>query len=123
MDDAQLAHGLFDALDASDFDRFASFFAEDAVIWHNFDNLEQSVAEAAAVLSDLRHRVEKSRYEQRRYICAPGGAVAQHVVCVTRLDGRIVEIPAMMRIFIEGGKIHRIEEYFDIGQSGQIFAP
>jgi ketosteroid isomerase-like protein len=123
MDDAELTHGLFNALEAGEFDQFAGFFKEGAVIWHNFDNLEQSVAEAAAVLSDLRSRTEKSRYEQRRYFCAPGGAVAQHVVRATRLDGRIVEIPAMLRIFIESGKIHRIEEYFDIGQSAQIFAP
>lgn len=122
MDDAELAHGLFNALEAGDFVQFAAFFKANAVIWHNFDNLEQSIAEAAAVLSDLRGRVESSRYAERRYFCAPGGAVAQHVVRVTRLDGRMVEIPAMLRIFIESGRISRIEEYFDIGQSAQIFA-
>lgn len=120
MDNAAIAHGLFDALDAGDFGRFASFFTPDAVIWHNFDKSEVTIPETAAVLQGLGGLVNSAAYVERRYISVSGGAVLQHVLRVTTKDGRLVEMPAMLRVHMEDGLIRRIEEYFDSAQSAAI---
>ncbi len=120
MDNAAIAHALFNAVDAGDFEGFTSLFAPGAVIWHNYDQTEVSIPDTAAVLKGLKSLVKSAAYGDRRYMSVPGGAVAQHVLRVTTLDGQLVEMPVMLRMFIEGGMIQRIEEYFDTGQSGKM---
>jgi ketosteroid isomerase-like protein len=116
MDAAATAHALFDALDADDFDRFASFFAADAVIWHNYDGLECSLQDTAARLKQLRAVMKDARYRERRYVSIADGAVCQHTLCMNTLDGQPVELHAMLRMFLRDGLVRRVEEYFDPAQ-------
>jgi ketosteroid isomerase-like protein len=117
MDAVATAHAVFDALDARDFERFQSFFTPDAVIWHNFDTMEHTIPETAQVLEAHMGKLKESRYADRRYIAAPGGAVCQHVVRSETLTGDIIELHSMMRMFFENGRVRRIEEYFELAQA------
>lgn len=118
-DNAALTHAVFDALEAGDFGRFASCFQADAVVWHNFDGIDQPIAEVADVLGQVIAGEGPMTYEERRYLSLPGGAVAQHVVRIALADGSVREVPAMLRIHVRDGLISRIEEYFDSAQAGR----
>lgn len=113
MDNAELAHAIFNALDDGKFDHFKSFFHDDAVIWHNFDQAEQSISNTVNVLHEARSLVSKFSYQDRHYISLPDGAMVQHVLRVVRKDGTLGEVPAMLRIFVRDGRVSRVEEYLD----------
>ena len=120
MDNVALTHAVFDALEAGDFERFQSFFCPDGVLWQNFTNRDAPVQDVAAMLQGMRAGLKSDRYEDRRYVAIPGGAIAQHTKRATTLDGRVAEIPIMMRVFVEGGLVRRIEEYFDLAQAATL---
>jgi ketosteroid isomerase-like protein len=113
VDNVALAHAVYDAAQAGDQALFLSYFAPDCVVWHNFDQVEQPIKEAAAALAAMAQHFSSLTYEERRYIPAPDGAVIQHVSRATLKDGRTVSIPTMQRMYISNGRIRRIEEYFD----------
>jgi ketosteroid isomerase-like protein len=116
MDAAATAHAVFDALDADDFDRFRSFFATDAVIWHNYDGAEIGLEETALRLKKLRAMMKDARYVERRYVSIADGAVCQHTLRMNTLDGQPIELHAMLRMFLRDGLVRRVEEYFDPAQ-------
>src|SRR3546814_18132098 len=64
-------------------------------------------------LKESRAITRTMAYEDRRYIPAPGGVVAQHTMRRIRTDGGRVEIPALLRIFIQDRLIPRLNEYFE----------
>jgi ketosteroid isomerase-like protein len=120
MDNVAIIHTVFDALEAGDFEKFLSLFDQSAVIWQNFTGRDTPVAEVAAMLESMLPGLQSDCYEDRRYIAIEDGVIAQHTKRATRLDGLVVEIPIMLRIFIDGGVIKRIEEYFDLGQAASL---
>jgi len=120
MDNVAITHALFDALEAGDFKKFLSLFDRSAVIWQNFTRRDTPVAEVAAMLEGMRPALQSDRYVDRRYMAIAGGVIAQHTKCATRLDGHVVEIPIMLRVYTEGDKIKRIEEYFDLSQAASL---
>lgn len=120
MDDVAIVHALFDALDAGDYERFKTFFTDDAVIWHNWDLVDTPIEATATALAGLKSQVKDPKYEDRRYEAVPGGVIAQHVLRVTAPDGKRAEMHAMMRIYTQNGKVRRVEEYFDLGQSANL---
>jgi ketosteroid isomerase-like protein len=113
MDHAALAHAAWDAASAGDVARFQSYFAPDAVVWHNFDQVEQPIAVAAAQLGAMMQHVGSITYEDRRYVSLPDGAVMQHVSTVALKDGRKVPVHTKIRMYVRDGRIQRVEEYFD----------
>jgi ketosteroid isomerase-like protein len=123
VDNAALAQAAFDAAAAGDVARFQSFFAPDAIVWHNFDQVEQPAAVAVAQLGGLLQMVAGVAYEDRRYLSVPDGAVLQHTSCVTRKDGKQVRVHTMIRMYVRDGLIQRIEEYFDTAAASAVMAP
>jgi uncharacterized protein len=115
VDNAALAHAAFDAAAVGDVARFQSYFAPDAIVWHNFDQVEQPIQVAAAQLAGMMQHFASVSYEDRRYIAVPDGAVCQHTSTVTRKDGKVVKVYTMLRLHIRDGRIQRAEEYFDTG--------
>jgi ketosteroid isomerase-like protein len=113
LDNAALAHAAWDAAAAGNVAGFQAFFAPDAVVWHNFDQVEQPIAVAAAQLGAMMQHFASIAYEDRRYLPLPDGAVMQHVSCVTLKDGRQVRVHTMLRLYVRDGRIQRVEEYFD----------
>src|SRR3546814_1662550 len=89
-----VAHGTFDALQEGDFERFKSFFAEGSAGWHNFAPWDKPIDVVVDRLKESRAITRTMAYEDRRYIPAPGGAVAKTTMRRIRTDGGRVEMHA-----------------------------
>jgi len=113
MDNAALAHAAYDAAQGGDMAGFLACFTPDAVVWHNFDQAEQPIQAAVAQLGAMAQHFASMSYDDRRYVNLPGGAVLQHISRAVLKDGRVVAVPTMLRMYVSGGRISRLEEYFD----------
>ena len=110
---AGIAHRLFAAVMAGDVDAVRALYAPDAVVWHNFDDVEQPVEENLRVLLWVSRHIADLRYEDVRCQETATGFVQQHVLRGTTPDGRPVSVAACMVGRVEGGRITRLDEYLD----------
>lgn len=109
----ELAQRFFDAVEAGDIDTVQACYTDDAVIWHNFDNNEQSVADNVAALRGMVSRIDDRSYADRRVETFDGGFVQQHVLHATRKDGERLTMPAVVICKLRDGRIARLDEYLD----------
>jgi ketosteroid isomerase-like protein len=109
---ATLAESFFAAIEAGDLETVRRLYASDAVVWHNFDNLEQTVDDNLAVLAWMVRTVADRQYDEVRRIIVDDGFVQQHVLRGKAPGGRL-EMPAMMRVVVADGRVTRVEEYLD----------
>jgi ketosteroid isomerase-like protein len=59
-------------------------------------------------------RIEERSYAERRVQVFPGGFVQQHTLQGRRThDGAPVRLPCAIICQVSGGKINRLDEYFD----------
>lgn len=119
MDNAALAHAMFDAVEAGDIEKFKSFYASDAVVWHNFDPVDHPAEQVVAQLESVMKMVKNLRYGDRRYLALPDGALLQHTSQAELPNGHTMKVHHILRLYIEGNKVRRVEEYFDSRQAGQ----
>lgn len=105
---------FFAAVASGDIEAVADFYTDDVAVWHNWDGVEQSKAENLAVLGSISGRYESFEYIDARRTEVEGGFLRQHTIKASR-DGKTALVPAILRVYVDGGKIHRIEEYFDYG--------
>lgn len=117
-----LADRLLAAIGAADTDALRAVYAPDAAIWHNFDEREQTVDENLVTLVDLHRRATGLEYTEIRRFPAPGGFVQQHVL-VGQAKGGPLRMPAMIRFWVEAGRITRLEEYLDTRQAMVLYTP
>ena len=109
-----LAKRFFDCVEQGDIDGLVACYAPDAKIWHNTDEQEQSPQDNKVTLSGMVTRILDRVYDNRRIETFPGGFVQQHVLRGTRKhDGVRIALPACIVCAVEGGKITRLDEYFD----------
>jgi ketosteroid isomerase-like protein len=104
---------LFDAIERGDVAEVDACYAPNLVIWHNFDDLEQSRADNLKTLAGLIERISDRRYESRRLHVFDGGFVQQHVLSGVRKDGLRVSAPAAMIGAVRNGQVSRLDEYLD----------
>ncbi|MBI1816725.1 MAG: nuclear transport factor 2 family protein [Deltaproteobacteria bacterium] len=109
----QLAERLMAAIMAGNVDEVRHIYAPNAVIWHNNDNLEQSVDENLAVLGWVVKHVSNLRYEIIRRQRMDSGFVQQHVLRGTAPNGKPLEVPACLVCTVQDGRITRLDEYLD----------
>jgi ketosteroid isomerase-like protein len=114
-----LAARFFAAVPAGDVATLESLYADDAVVWHNYDQIGQTRAENLATLGALHRVLADWRYEEVRRDVLADGFVQQHVLRATAPGGAL-EVPAMMRVWCADGRITRIDEYLDTGQLGPL---
>jgi ketosteroid isomerase-like protein len=113
MNNIELANSAFDAAEARDQDKFRSHFTADARIWHNFTGADEPAGDAISNMFAMTRAMVTVKYEDRRYVALPDGAVLQHLSRSTLPDGRELAVPMMMRLYSRDSKICRIEEYLD----------
>lgn len=119
----ELAARFVSAIENGDIEAVSACYADDAVIWHNFDNKDQSVAENLKVLGWMVGVLDSRKYEIVRRERISGGYVQQHV-----LHGRIVKtgasfsMPACLVVQVKDGRISRLEEYLDMAQAAALQA-
>lgn len=112
-DIAALARSFFSSLEQGDKKGVGACYAENAKIWHNTDGIVQSKAENLAVLDGFFLTVKDRRYEDIRLDVFEDGFVQQHRLCGTLPNGEALDWPACIVCKVEGGRITRLDEYFD----------
>ncbi len=108
-----LADRLFGAIESGDTDSVAACYADDAVVWHNTDQVAQPKADNLQVLGWLVHHTSSREYRDIRRSAIDGGFVQQHVLRVAFADGRTADLPACLVVSVADGLITRIDEYLD----------
>ena len=108
-----LADRLLEAIEAGDIDAVASCYADDAVIWHNTDQVEQHKDDNLQVLSWLVEHTAVRSYRDSRRTVIDHGFVQQHTLHIGFEDGRTADLPACLVVAVADGLIVRIDEYID----------
>ena len=109
----RLATELLAAIVATDVDALRRVYAPDVVIWHNFDQVEQTLDQNLKVMHWMGKVMADKSYDDIRRQPTPTGYVQQHVLRGTATDGTKVEMPACLIVTIEGERITRLDEYLD----------
>ena len=109
----RLATELLAAIVATDVDALRRVYAPDVVIWHNFDQVEQTLEENLKVMFWMGKRLSGMEYGDIHRQPTPTGYVQQHILRGTAPDGTKVEMPACLIVTIEGERITRLDEYLD----------
>ena len=110
--------GLIHAIEAGDAAAVRAAYHPDARIWHNFDQIEQTVDENLATLGWLMRAMPERRYEDVVRHRIEGGVAQQHVLRGTTAGGAEVELVACLFVQVdEDGLVTRIDEYVDTAQA------
>ena len=109
----ELADRLVAAIEAGDVESVAGIYADDVVIWHNTDQVEQSKVDNLAVLGWLVRNTASRSYRDIRRSVTDEGFVQQHVLHVEFSDGRSADLPACLVVQVSDDRITRLDEYLD----------
>jgi ketosteroid isomerase-like protein len=108
-----LATSFLDAIERGDIEAVRAIYAPDAVVWHNTDAIAQPVAENLATLANFIKHVPERRYTDRRLDVFEGGFAEQHLLKARLANGKEVSLAACIVCKVDGGRITRLDEYFD----------
>lgn len=103
----------------------SGLFADDAVTWHSFDEVEApTVVGTIESVRAIRGVVPDFRLDDvRTSPPADGLAWARYTVTGTLPDGAVFRAPAALAVHVDpSGRVSRIEEYIDTGQLAGLFA-
>ena len=112
---ALVARRFFDAIERGDIATVGAIYAADAVIWNNLNGPATREANLD-VLKAFVARAPVRQYKERRLNVFAGGFVQLHVLDGVLKDGRKATLPACVVCAVSGGKITRLDEYFDSAQ-------
>jgi ketosteroid isomerase-like protein len=114
-----LANRFFAAIEAVDCRTLDSLYTRDAVVWHNYDMVEQPRDANIGMLSRFGSMFRWFKYVNVRREFFEGGFVQQHVCKGIKANGEPFEVPNCMVIIVRGGQIARIDDYFDSAQDAR----
>lgn len=109
------ADRFFVAVSSGDIEAVRSIYRDDIQVWHNWDDRAQDKEENLATLASIPHRYDTFEYIDVRRTVLADGFLRQHTIEATR-NGKSAHVPAILRVYVDAGRIYRIEEYFDRGQ-------
>ncbi|MCE9648046.1 MAG: nuclear transport factor 2 family protein [Parvibaculum sp.] len=112
-----LAERFVAAIESGDIEAVKGCYAGDARIWHNFDEVDQTVEENLKVLGWMTRVLGERKYNILRRVAIPGGFVQQHVLTGKRKTGEAFAMPACLVVQVKDGRISRLEEYLDPAQA------
>ncbi len=113
METLELARHFLRLLEEGDQEKARACYAEDARIWHNFDDYEQDVDENLQTLGWMVKNSRSRRYDIQRLEEIEGGYLQQHVLRIETRSGEQIAMPACVVVQVRDGRIARIEEYLD----------
>lgn len=118
----QLLDRILAAALAGDGSDLYEVYAPDAVIWHNHDDREQTVAQNVRLLERIPQWVSDREYADRRIQVFDGGVVQQHVLKGTRIStGEKIALHACVVIQVnDSGQITRLDEYIDSAEASKL---
>ena len=115
-----LAERFVNAIESGDVAAVRACYAPDARIWHNFDEVEQTVDENIKVLNWFMTRLPDRRYRVLRRVALKDGFLQQHVLEATLPDGSSWKMFACVVTRLENGRITRLDEYIDSAQAAAL---
>jgi ketosteroid isomerase-like protein len=117
-----LADRLMGAIEQGDIDTLRACYTDDVRIWHNFDEVDQTLDENIKVMHWMARRLLDRKYDivSRRFF--PDGWVQQHVLTGQTADGTPFRMPACIIIQVRDGRVCRLEEYLDTAQTAPLRA-
>jgi ketosteroid isomerase-like protein len=116
MTDAEMlafAEKFVGAIQSGDVDTVRACYAPDAKLWHNTDNIEQTVDQNMKVLDWFIRTLPDRNYRIVRREALKDGFLQQHVLEATLPDGTKWKMDACCVIKVENGRITRLDEYMD----------
>lgn len=120
FDTLAFAKQFFDAVEQGDIQTVENSYADNVVIWHNFDNVETSRADNVQTLQGMVKRIRDRHYAERRVNVFENGFVQRHVLRGVRtVDNVAVELYSCIICDLKDGKIVRLDEYLDSAQIAQ----
>ena len=112
-----LASSFVHAIEAGDLAAVRACFAPGAKVWHNTDDVEQTVDETLDVLAWFVQTMPDLRFRVLHREVLQGGFLQQHVLEATLPDGTPWKMHACVVVTVQDGSIERIDEYLDSGAS------
>ena len=113
---AMVAHcnRVLDTIEGGDLNSLRSVYAPHIRVWHNTDEIDQSIDENLEQLRGVVENLSERRYTDRRIKVFDGGFVEQHVLKGRLSNGQAFRLPACIICTVEGDRITRIDEYLDM---------
>ena len=119
-DISALSNRFLSALERGDPDEVRAFYTNDARIWHNFDDVAQTVEENLKLLGWMSRKLPQRHYRIGRREILPDGWFQQHVLEATLPDGSPFRMLACCVITVRDGLISRLDEYLDPAQAAPL---
>ncbi len=101
------------ALERCDVEATREIYAEDAKLWHNFDQAYQPVEDNLKTLQWMHRKLTGIAYDVVAREPIPNGFYQQHVLRGTLASGEAFEMPACAIVKIKDGRIVSLDEYLD----------
>ena len=104
------------AIQTGDTQMVRASYAPDAKIWHNTDNIEQTVDDNVKVLEWFAANLPNRTYQLVRREALKDGFLQQLVIEAILPDGSPWKLHACVVVKMENGLITRLDEYLDSAQ-------
>lgn len=108
-----LARRYLRAIENADVEEARRCFDPHARIWHNFDDVTQSVEDNLALMAWMADRFPERDYRVHRLEPIAGGYLQQHTLEVRTAEGARATTEAAAIVTVSDGSIVRIDEYLD----------
>lgn len=121
----EVADRFFKAIEQGDLETVQEIYADDVLVWHNYDTpfdreAGQTKADSLDVLQGFPNLLDDFRYDVLQREATPTGFVQQHVLRGKMKNGEPFELPACIICEVKDGKITRLDEYFDPAKSVEL---
>jgi len=107
------AEKFVNAIEKGDVATVRASYWPDAKIWHNTDNVEQTIDQNVAILEWFIRTLPDRHYRIVRREALADGFLQQHVLEATLPNGEKWSMDACCVIRMKDGKITRLDEYID----------
>ena len=91
--------------------RPSELYADDIVVWHNYDRRDRNKRESLDLISALARDYAQVAATDIRIDHLADGYVQRSVFHTVDHAGTRQQVDAMMRVWVHAGRITRIEEY------------
>ena len=108
------------ALERGDPNEVKAFYTDDARIWHNFDDIAQTVDENLKLLAWMSRKLPKRQYRLVRREVLANGWFQQHVLEAVLPDGTDFRMLACCIVTVRDGLIEKLKEYLDPAQANPL---
>jgi ketosteroid isomerase-like protein len=119
-DISALSNRFLSALERGDPTEVRAFYTSDARIWHNYDDVAQTVDENLKMLAWMSRKLPQRHYRIVRREILPDGWFQQHVLEATLPDGSTFRMLACCVVTVSEGLVAKIEEYVDPAQAAPL---